>query len=66
LAEDLNIAGGTPPAFRNNLLQTGCEKSGLKRSIFAALACGNRLPTSMLFIASGRRRPAWQWQWRSF
>ncbi|MGY4592810.1 putative transposase [Bradyrhizobium sp. GM22.5] len=24
-AEDLNIAGGMPPAFRNNLLPTGCD-----------------------------------------
>ncbi|MCK1271565.1 hypothetical protein IVB49_28705, partial [Bradyrhizobium sp. 84] len=25
MAEDLNIDGGMPPAFRNNLLPTGCD-----------------------------------------
>jgi hypothetical protein len=25
LAEDLNIAGGMPPAFRNHLVRTGCD-----------------------------------------
>jgi putative transposase len=25
LAEDLNIAGGMPPAFRNHLVPTGCD-----------------------------------------
>lgn len=44
LAEDLNIAGGVPPAFRNNVLPTGCDN--LASSAAWSVLCGNRLPKS--------------------
>ncbi|WP_271612218.1 integrase core domain-containing protein, partial [Bradyrhizobium sp. CCBAU 21362] len=45
LAEDLNIAGGMPPAFRNHLVPTGCDTpaSSAASSLLSplAIACQN-------------------------
>jgi hypothetical protein len=40
LAEDLNIAGGMPPAFRNHLVPTGCDTpaSSAASSLLSPLA----------------------------
>lgn len=35
LAEDLNIDGGMPPAFRNNLAPTGCDMPAINCIIIA-------------------------------
>src|SRR5918995_1043565 len=49
-AEDLNIAGGMPPAFRNHLVPTGCDTpaSAAASSLLipAAIANQNRLRSS--------------------
>src|SRR5829696_7691243 len=48
--EDLNIAGGMPPAFRNHLVPTGCDTPALTAAssllIPAAIANQNRLRSS--------------------
>jgi Integrase core domain len=50
LAEDLNIAGGMPPAFRNHLVPTGCDTPASTAAssllIPAAIADQNRRPSS--------------------
>ena len=49
-AEDLNIAGGMPPAFRNHLVPTGCDTPASTAAssllIPAAIANQNRLRSS--------------------
>lgn len=53
MAEDLNIAGGMPPAFRNNLLPTGCDSPAA--SAASSLLCPEAIAFQNLFCSS---RPA--------
>ncbi|MGY4281546.1 transposase InsO family protein [Bradyrhizobium sp. LM2.7] len=52
-AEDLNIAGGMPPAFRNNLLPTGCDNPA--SSAASSLLSPAAIARQKLFCSS---RPA--------
>ncbi|MET4183433.1 hypothetical protein ABIB94_005552, partial [Bradyrhizobium sp. JR7.2] len=52
-AEDLNIAGGMPPAFRNNLLPTGCDNPA--SSAASSLLSPAAIASQNLFCSS---RPA--------
>ena len=39
LAEDLNIVGGMPPAFRNNLVPTGCDTPAASAASSLVIPC---------------------------
>nr|WP_246790235.1 hypothetical protein [Bradyrhizobium sp. CCBAU 51765] len=53
MAEDLNIAGGMPPAFRNSLLPTGCDSPAA--SAASSLLCPEAIAFQNLSCSS---RPA--------
>ncbi|MDI3567199.1 hypothetical protein [Bradyrhizobium sp. Arg816] len=53
MAEDLNIAGGMPPAFRTNLLPTGCDNPASNAA--SSLLCPVAIAFQNLFCSS---RPA--------
>ncbi|MDH2348160.1 integrase core domain-containing protein [Bradyrhizobium sp. SSUT77] len=53
MAEDLNIAGGMPPAFRNNLLPRGCDNPASNAA--SSLLCPVAIAFQNLFCSS---RPA--------
>ncbi|ULK94904.1 hypothetical protein [Bradyrhizobium sp. I71] len=53
MTEDLDIAGGMPPAFRNNLLPTGCDNPASNAA--SSLLCPVAIALQNLFCSS---RPA--------
>nr|WP_271519463.1 hypothetical protein [Bradyrhizobium sp. CCBAU 53380] len=53
MAEDLNIAGGMPPAFRNNLLPTGCDMPASNAA--SSLLCPVAIALQNLFCSSRPR-----------
>src|SRR5262249_19209212 len=63
-ADGRNIAGGMPPAFRNNLVSYSLRHTSLSRSIFTRYACRDRRPEPPLLISSCYHRTTWREQWR--